>query len=168
MGKPKPFRLTFDFTPEALGNRKRPKEDQFTVTVKDMFIRERLILADRIAEEAPDAQQFPVDHVPTPEERNAARISNRKQQDWLIAFARDKVVRVNGLTVVDAEENEKEVKSAKDLEDYCSDVLIEIANRLIAGATEEELKNSQSPSSAGSSATPASEPATSTVAATAS
>lgn len=163
----KPFRLTFEFTPAAFGNRKLPKEEQFTVTVRDISIVKRLEAMESLATEAPDMPEPPKDQKQTPEQFRAMIEATKKQAAWKSAFAKKFIVRVNGFSI--AGENGEatvEVKTAAELEEHCPDVLQEVADRLLFGAGEEELKNSLSPSSVASSVATTSGDSTSTAPAT--
>jgi len=162
----KPFRLTFEFTPAAFGNRQRTRDEQFTVTIRDLAIMRRLEWLEKMTTEAPDIPEVPKDHKQTTEEALAMLAATKKQTQWKIDFAKKHTVRVSNLTVIGADSEEVEVKTAEQLEEFCADALQEIADRLLFGAGEEELKNSQSPSSAASSATEESGNSTSIAAAT--
>lgn len=164
----KPFRLTFDYTPKFSDNRKREPKDQFTVTLSDISIQGRLSALESLTAEAPDPPEAPKDRRQTPEEFQAQIAAQRKQVEWRKRFVMPHIVRVNGLSVTDKEDKDVEVKTGEDLEKFLPDVVQELANRLLLAADEDELKNSQSPSAAGSSGTAPSEPATSTATATAS
>lgn len=162
-----PFRLTFDYAPKFGKNRERDKSEQFSVTLKDISIKNRLQALESLTVEAPDPPEAPKDRRQTPEEFKAQIDAQSKQVEWRRKFALPLIVRVNGLTITDTDENSVEVKTREDLDKYCPDVVQEIANRIFLNADEDELKNSQSPSVAGSSATAASETATSIASATA-
>lgn len=164
----KPFKLIFEYTPSFGANRTRDPKEQFTVTIEDISILDRLKALEDVSAEAPDAPEAPKDRKQSVKEFQEQILAQRKQVEWRKKFALLHIVRVNGLTVITREEKEIEVKSAEELEKLCPDVVQEVANRLLFGAGEEELKNLQSPSSAGLSVTAESEKATSTATATAS
>lgn len=138
----KPFPLYFIYTPKFKDNRKRPEAEQFTVKLKDCTERVRISEQEAIRAKIGDVDGL--DEImkvnPTEGAKQVFEL-RRKNLDIALDVTTRFLISVDNLALVDLDGKEIPIKSAKDIEEHCSDLAIEISNRILNGADAEELKN---------------------------
>lgn len=139
---PKPFALTFRYTPKWKGNQSRTPDEQVTVTLKDFSERVRIAFREQIAADIPDFGDK--------SEAASAKATldyQKKDLDVRMDAFKQYFVSISGLQVECDDQGGltgvREVKTAEDVIKYCPDLASEISLRLFNGPDAEELKNSR-------------------------
>lgn len=146
----KAFSLNFEYTPKWKGNRSRPKEDMFTVRLKDFSEQARIEEHERFYGGAKKLAALPQPDEAAPE---PASEPVKEKDEMLTVFAvkksdlsrckklvEENLVSISGLVIQDGDK-ELTISDYKLLEQYCPDLVVELAKRLLDGADEEERKN---------------------------
>jgi len=138
----KPFALSFDYTPKWKGNRGREETDRITVRLRDFPHSKQLALSEKLTSEFNSIDFAGSDETAKAKTISQSLITLKKNNlDISLGLVKKQFVSVSNLVVEREDGKEVKVETADQLVEYCEELAMELAARLVNGADADEIKN---------------------------
>ena len=134
----RPFELWFPYCPKWKSNRSREKQDQLVVKLRDLPESRRVAEQERVYEEL--KAKAPEELIQTEPGQYIMKLS-RARVELVRETVAKHLISFSPFAVVEADGNEREIKTLDEMWADCSDLVSELYARLLNGPDADELKN---------------------------